>query len=59
MVVLPEDTQPCSQLEKSIGPKSLEDKARSARRGFKGGMRETLRELARMLREQANALKDY
>ena len=43
--------------EKSTGPKSAEGKARSAMRGFKGAARETLRELARMLREQAEALK--
>ena len=43
--------------EKSTGPKSEEGKARSAIRGFKGGTREMLRELARMLRDQAEALK--
>ena len=43
--------------EKSTGPKSPEGKARSAMRGFKGGTREMLRELGRMLREQAEALK--
>ena len=43
--------------EKSTGPKSPEGKARSAMRGFKGGTREMLRELARILREQAEALK--
>ena len=43
--------------EKSTGPKSSEGKARSARRGYKGGTREMLRELARMLREQAESLK--
>lgn len=43
--------------EKSTGPKSPEGKARSAMRGFKGGTREMLRELARMLREQAEALE--
>ncbi len=43
--------------EKSTGPKSAEGKARSAMRGFKGGSREILRELARMLREQAEAMK--
>jgi phage terminase small subunit len=37
--------------------KSPEGKARSAMRGFKGGTREMLRELARMLREQAEALE--
>ena len=43
--------------EKSTGPKSPEGKAQSAMRGFKGGTRELLRELARMLREQNEALK--
>lgn len=43
--------------EKSTGPKSEEGKRRSAMRGFKGGTREMLRELARLLREQAEALK--
>ena len=42
--------------EKSTGPKSPEGKARSAMRGFKGGTREMLRELARMLREQAEVM---
>ena len=46
--------KPC---EKSTGPKSQEGKARSAMRGFKGGHRATLRELARALREQAEALQ--
>lgn len=43
--------------EKSTGPKSEEGKQRSAMRGFKGGTRDLLRELARLLREQAEALK--
>ena len=43
--------------ERSTGPKTPEGKARSAMRGFKGGTREMLRELARILREQAEALK--
>lgn len=43
--------------EKSTGPKSPEGKAQSAMRGFKGGAREMMRELARMLREQAEGLK--
>jgi hypothetical protein len=44
--------------EKSTGPKSAEGKARSAKRGFKGGeAREMLRELRRLLREQKEALK--
>lgn len=43
--------------EKSTGPKSPEGKARSAKRGYKGGTRDLLRELARILRAQAEALK--
>ncbi len=43
--------------EKSTGPKSAEGKARSARRGFKGGYREHLRELSRVLRESGEALR--
>lgn len=45
--------------EKSTGPKSPEGKARSAKRGFKGGTRIMLGELARVLREQAKALKNF
>ncbi len=45
--------------EKSTGPKSPEGKARSAMRGFKGGTREMLRELARMLREQAEVMREF
>ena len=43
--------------EKSTGPKSEAGKARSAKRGFKGGWRDQLRELSRLLREQGAALK--
>jgi hypothetical protein len=43
--------------EKSTGPKSPEGKAIAAKRGFKGGARGMLRELARILREQDEALK--
>ncbi len=44
--------------ENSTGPKSDEGKARwSAMRGFKGGDRATLPEVARVLREQAETLK--
>jgi hypothetical protein len=35
--------------EKSTGPKTAEGKARSARRGFKGGTRQILLEWARVL----------
>ena len=34
----------------STGPKSADGKARSAMRGFKGGQRTKLRELARLMR---------
>ena len=43
--------------EKSTGPKTEEGKVRSARRGFKRGIREMLREWARILREREIALK--
>jgi len=42
--------------EKSTGPKSEEGKARSAMRGFKGGHRAMMRELARVLRQQREGL---
>ena len=43
--------------EKSTGPKSAEGKERSAQRGYKGGVREMLREVARLLRAQREELK--
>ena len=43
--------------EKSTGPQSPEGKARSAMRGFKGGHRIFLREVARVLRQQSDELK--
>jgi hypothetical protein len=43
--------------EHSTGPKSEEGKARVSRNAFKGGTRTMLRELARLLREQCEALK--
>ena len=43
--------------EQSTGPRTDEGKARTARNGYKGGMREKLLELGRILREQADALK--
>ena len=42
--------------EQSTGPKTEAGKARAAMRGFKGGVRPLLRELARALREQQQAL---
>ena len=41
----------------STGPKTPEGKAKSAMRGYKGGMREQIRAAARLLREQAEELK--
>jgi hypothetical protein len=43
--------------EKSTGPKSPEGKAASAMRGNKGGARALMREISRLLREQAKALQ--
>ena len=43
--------------EHSTGPKSEEGKARVSRNAYKGGTRAKLRELARLLRQQGEALK--
>jgi hypothetical protein len=43
--------------EKTTGPKTPQDEAKASRNAYKGGMRAMLRELARLLREQAEALK--
>jgi len=43
--------------EKSTGPKSAGGKAKVSRNGYKGGHRAVMRELARLLREQKQALK--
>jgi hypothetical protein len=45
--------------EKSSGPKSPEGKARSARRGYKGGQRGMLRALRKMLREWDAGLDEF
>jgi hypothetical protein len=45
--------------EHSTGPKSEEGKARVSRNAYKGGTRARLRELARLLREQCEALKAH
>ena len=37
--------------EKSTGPRTPEGKAKSAMRGYKGGQRQQLQELKRLLRE--------
>jgi len=42
----------------STGPRSTEGKERSARRGYKGGLRPLTRELCRALREQQEALSE-
>ena len=44
--------------QRSTGPKTPEGKATSARRGFKGGERAMLRDLASLLKSQATVLKD-
>ena len=46
--------QPWAQ---STGPRTAEGKATASRNGWKGGQREMLRELARGLREQHQALE--
>ena len=38
--------------EQSTGPRTPEGKARTARNGWKGGTREVLRELAKLLRRE-------
>jgi hypothetical protein len=43
--------------EAATGPKTLQGKAKASRNAYKGGTRAMLRELARLLREQAEALK--
>jgi hypothetical protein len=43
--------------EHSTGPKSEEGKARVSRNAYKGGTRAMLRQLARLLRGQAESLK--
>ena len=43
--------------EKSTGPRTAEGRQRAAMRGFKGGLRPTLRLLRWALREQAKALR--
>ena len=41
----------------STGPKTPEGKAISARNSYKGGLLEEIRELSRLLKEQAEELK--
>lgn len=45
--------------EQSTGPRTDEGKVQTARNGYKGGMRERLRALRRILRKQADALKRF
>ena len=42
--------------EKSTGPKTTKGKAKVSQNGFKGGMRQQLREVRRVLREQDQVL---
>ena len=44
--------------ERSTGPTSAAGKARVARNAFKGGLRQKLRSLSRILRDQAGRLED-
>lgn len=41
--------------EKSTGPKTVEGKARAAKRGYKGGWRKQMQELRRLLKDQEQA----
>lgn len=41
---------------RSTGPRTKAGRAKSSRNAWKGGVRRTLRELARLLRRQANQL---
>jgi hypothetical protein len=43
--------------ERSTGPRTQEGKERSSRNAWKGGHRSTLREIARLLREQGRCLE--
>ncbi len=43
--------------EKSTGPKSADGKSKVGRNSYRGGVRPTLRALAKALRRQAEALK--
>jgi hypothetical protein len=45
--------------ERSTGPRTATGKASVARNAYKGGWREQLRELRRILREQKKALHSY
>jgi hypothetical protein len=43
--------------ERSTGPATPEGKARSSRNAWKGGSRQTMRELSRLLRQQGRCLE--
>ncbi len=45
--------------ESSTGPKTQHGKAKASRNAFKGGLRQQLQELRRVLREQDQALDGY
>lgn len=44
--------------ERATGPRTLEGKAAAARNAFKGGHRQMLRELARMVNAEVKASRD-
>lgn len=44
--------------ERSTGPRTEDGKEASARRGYKGGFREMLREVGRALREQRRKIEN-
>lgn len=47
-----------SPWKKSTGPRTVAGKQASAKRGYKGGSREMLRELGRVLREQRRGIEN-
>lgn len=47
-----------SPWERSTGPRTADGKATASRNAWKGGTRELLRELARVLNEQREAVRD-
>lgn len=44
--------------ERSTGPKSPEGKAAVSQNGYKGGLRQQLRELSKLLKEQKQSLEN-
>ncbi len=45
--------------EQSTGPKTAEGKARVSQNAYKGGTREFLREMSRVLKEQRQAVREF